>query len=368
MKIAVISPDYPSQNRSSYAFVHSRVKLYKQHGHDVKVFILGQINEEQLFEGINIKRSSKNNFIKDINTYHPDVLAIHYPIYKNIPFLQKLNFAKCCWIHGHEILFSFNLRKSKNILEFIKKRIVVIPRTIYQILKVRKFLDHVEFCVFVSKWMREKAEQSTYKKFSNAVIIPNPVDTNLFTYRTPENIKRSISVRSFANNKYGLDIAIKAFSRVKNIKLYIFGSGRLYSKFEHLIQKTKSNTEIKDVVLSHKELSKLYHNYGFFVAPSRVEAQGVAMCEAMACGLPVVAANVGGIPEFVRDGIDGYLVSPNSPKAIKDAASKLVSDKSKFMEMSRNARANIEAICSDKIITKKEIYILQQAIQKFNEA
>ena len=69
----------------------------------------------------------------------------------------------------------------------------------------------------------------------------------------------------------------------------------------------------------------LWHS-DVFVLPSRMEAFGVAVLEALAAGVPVVATNVGGIPEIVRDGVDGLLVPPSNPAALAGAIRKVVSD------------------------------------------
>jgi glycosyltransferase involved in cell wall biosynthesis len=87
------------------------------------------------------------------------------------------------------------------------------------------------------------------------------------------------------------------------------------------------------------------------------------MCEAMSCGLPIIASNIGGIPEFVRDGVDGFLVNSNDPKALFEAIKKLVSDKDLLIRLGKNARENVMNVCSGKIVLEKEISILLESIK-----
>lgn len=61
-----------------------------------------------------------------------------------------------------------------------------------------------------------------------------------------------------------------------------------------------------------------------FVLPSRGECFGHAIVEAMACGLPVISTSVGAVPELVCDGLNGYLVPPESPAALAAAIRRLV--------------------------------------------
>lgn len=71
--------------------------------------------------------------------------------------------------------------------------------------------------------------------------------------------------------------------------------------------------------LPNEEVRKLYLKANVFVMPSLTEAFGMALLEAMASGVPVVATRVGGIPEFVEHGVNGLLVEPNNPEALAEA-------------------------------------------------
>jgi glycosyltransferase involved in cell wall biosynthesis len=66
--------------------------------------------------------------------------------------------------------------------------------------------------------------------------------------------------------------------------------------------------------------------FDYFVFPSLHEGMGPILLDAMYFGLPIVATNVGGIPEIVEDGVNGSLIAPEEPKALVAAISKLMAD------------------------------------------
>ena len=363
LKIAIVSPNYPSENSGGFGFVHARAKLYGENN-NVHIFAFTGFNIKRIFEEINITEGNKSSLNDEILAFNPDVLAVHFPDFQIIHLVQNIDIPKVIWIHGHEILFSTRISsKPKNIIDSLIKRVFLFPRQIYQMLLLRSFLAKVNKVIFVSNWMRTSAEKSVFRKFHNAEVIPNPVDTNLFKYQDDivNNIGKTVSIRGLQNTKYGIDLGIEAFANENEISFDIYGQGKLYSKYVDLIRRKKSNTRIFKVALQHSQIPSLLSKYSIFIAPSRVEAQGVSMCEAMSCGLPIVATNIGGIPEFVRNGIDGFLVEKENPEAIINAVKNLVSNPKKLIEYGKNARKNIERICSSDIICKQEIRILYNA-------
>jgi glycosyltransferase involved in cell wall biosynthesis len=141
----------------------------------------------------------------------------------------------------------------------------------------------------------------------------------------------------------GQDILIRAIADllndIPNISLQFIGDGPTKSYLYNLV----SELGLADKccfagALSHTEVIKHLASSYVSIVPSRSEAFGLVVIESMAVGTPVVAANVGGLPEIVRDGLDGFLVPPDNPGEI--AAKLLLLLKNPYLRatMAKNAR------------------------------
>ncbi|MCK5548837.1 MAG: glycosyltransferase family 4 protein, partial [Thermoplasmata archaeon] len=93
-------------------------------------------------------------------------------------------------------------------------------------------------------------------------------------------------------------------------------------------------------VVSEDELIRHYQKATMLVHPPLYEAFGMTLVEAMACGTPVIATGVGGIPEVLGD--DGVLVKPGSAEAIAKAVLKLAGDKKGYQKLARRSRQRVE--------------------------
>ena len=74
------------------------------------------------------------------------------------------------------------------------------------------------------------------------------------------------------------------------------------------------------------------------VLPSNIESFGIVILESMACGTPVVATRVGGVPDIIKDKENGILVPPKDPKKLADAIIYLLTDKATAVKMGQKGR------------------------------
>jgi len=117
-------------------------------------------------------------------------------------------------------------------------------------------------------------------------------------------------------------------SRGRKISLVIHGNGRQGTKLESLVGSLglKAVVKIESARSPLESLPALYKSADVYVQPSIVEPFGMAVVEAMACGLPIVASRTGGLMDSVLPGGNGYLVEPGNPSGIAGALDGLVSD------------------------------------------
>lgn len=159
----------------------------------------------------------------------------------------------------------------------------------------------------------------------------------------------NIIISYFANliPRKGHKYLIKAISNVlkkyPHVKLILTSDGPLKNELIALIK----SLEISEKVyftgrVSYEELYRLLKITDIYVFPSLSELFPFAILEAMAAKKPIVATDVGGIPEAVIQGKTGILVPSSSSKVLYEAIMGLIEDPTKARELGKNARALVE--------------------------
>ena len=147
-------------------------------------------------------------------------------------------------------------------------------------------------------------------------------------------------------------------------------------------QKTQMEKRIRELNLTSsvfltggkagKELRDWFATADIFIGPSIVtpdgdtEGQGVVFLEAMASGTPVIASDVGGIKDVVRDGISGLLVPEKNPQAIADKVLTQAKDKPLREQLIKNALELVRADYSWEQSARSFLEIYQQCSKKQN--
>ena len=135
----------------------------------------------------------------------------------------------------------------------------------------------------------------------------------------------------------GVDFLIQAIhivkSQIPSVSLNIVGDGPERQKFESLVKDLQLENNVRFMgKVTDAELNQAYLGSTLFVLPSTerkgfvMEGLGVVLLEAMASGVPVIGSNTGGIPDIIKDGVNGLLVQPGDPKALADAIIRILND------------------------------------------
>jgi glycogen synthase len=123
-----------------------------------------------------------------------------------------------------------------------------------------------------------------------------------------------------------------------------------------------------NAMLPIDEVVQLYSHAAVFVCPSIYEPFGLINLEAMACGTPVVATRVGGIPEVVVDGETGLLVEPGDPAALAAALRRVLDDPTRAARMGEAGRRRVEASFSWDRIAERTLEVYREAIEVHRRA
>lgn len=206
---------------------------------------------------------------------------------------------------------------------------------------VNKFASQAaSFVVLSESWARYF--RGHFPDLTNIEVIPNPCETVGEIYpggRKNERV-RILYSGVFGARKGVFDL-IEAFADVPENPagpdLYLFGDGDV----EAVRTAAKASGAGARIHVSgwldHKSYLSQLRDYDFYVLPSYAEGLPMSILEAMGQGLPIISTRVGGIPEVVFPGQNGYLIDPGDKVALREALDKLAQDGATRSNMSRKS-------------------------------
>ena len=189
---------------------------------------------------------------------------------------------------------------------------------------------------------------------------PHGFDRDLFHVEPGDREPGLVVAAGRLTPKKGFDVLVEACSRLDpetGFRCVILGGGRLEARLRKAIRKRglSGAVEIRGFV-EQRELAQWYRRASAVVLPSRVLESGNrdgipnVVVEAMACGAPVIATPVGGIPEIIDHGTSGLLVAPDDSQALAAALGRVLTDSSMARKLGATAAREVvhldfEACC-----------------------
>lgn len=223
---------------------------------------------------------------------------------------------------------------------------------------IRFFLDRAACVIVLSDRWRDWI--ATVTKNQRIVCIPNPVPS---VEERPAKRRRNI-VLFLGRLERGkgifdlLDTIASLRAAIPDIRLVCAGDGDIGSVARHA-----ERLGIEDAVsfpgwVGPAEKQSLMRLAAVYVLPSYAEGLPMSMLEAMAEGLPVVATGVGGIPDVVTDGVNGYLFEPGDTAGLERLLRRLMHDPELGKRMAQAARETVRLHCAaDRVVAQlEEIY------------
>ena len=355
MKIGVITSAYPEFEDDPHGiFVHRLMKEISKQGHEVHVlapytgkktkYILEGVHVERFHyfypkrfqrlcgrsgmidnvkEGLLVKLQVLTflffNIIHSLRKFRNiDIVHVQWPIPNGLGplFLKKIyGIPYINTIHGEEVYLSKRYHTAFALKWFVNNSVKTITN---------------------SSATKDSCLEAGIEK-DKLDIIPFGVNIDFYKpLKIPKDKKISyILAVGYLIERKGFEYLIKAVKEVLkkhgNIHLTIVGSGPLEERLKNIIKELKldSNAKIMKNV-SDEELLHLYNSSDLFVLPSIVDSQGnteglgVVLLEAMACKLPVIGSNIGGIPDIIQDGETGLLVPEKDISGLSNAILSLI--------------------------------------------
>ncbi len=392
MKILVVGSVYPRfESDNEVPWLRKSVKTLHEEGVEVEVMAPSYRGlRSHTIDGIKVHRfryAPKNLEILTHDEGAPTKMAKH-------PSMQLLAIPYC--ISGFFLCLWLALRNRYDVIHahwpFPHALIALGACTLFRIPLVLNFHGAELLLIRKKKWIRPvmkfiigKASaifansHFTASKISEirpAKIEWSPYGSPLATGKIPSVHARNGRYKILFVGRHierkGIEYLIRAAALLdaEKFEIRIVGKGNLTENLRELAEKISPRNVTFTGPLSPEALREEYLQSNCFVLPAIVDSKGdteglgVVLIEAMQSGLPVVASNVGGIPDVVIDGETGILVPEKDPESLAKAFQKLESDRSFERLLVEGASKRIGECFDWKKIAERQIAVYRSLLGK----
>jgi len=222
---------------------------------------------------------------------------------------------------------------------------------------MKKFSLKIDAVISPSKFFLDYHEKLGYFSKTRKYVIPNGI-----------RLKNQYEKRGFSNEYLflgqiietkGAQIVIKAFKKIKNshCRLHIVGNGKYFPMIKEL-SKMDNRIILHGYVKNGEKLDSIINRCSFFIFPSIwFENYPYSLIEILNRGLPIIASNIGGIPEIIKNEYNGILFEPGNIVSLSNIIENLISNSGNWEKMSQNAFESSKSHSLEKQIEEtKKVY------------
>lgn len=233
------------------------------------------------------------------------------------------------------------------------------------------------YFIACSHWLEEKAKESRVLTDCVVSSIPNPINTNLFKPRDKKAARTRFLLSE--DKRWVLFGSLKITDKRKGIDCFVEACKILAEKYPEMKERLGvvafgNQSELvrelipfqvcaHNYISDEKELVNLYNAVDLFVIPSLEDNLPNTIMEAMACGVPCVGSDIGGIPQMIDHLHNGYVADYKSAEDLANGIYWTLTE-SEYTTLSEGARRKVLANYSEQIIAKQYITVYNQAIGK----
>ena len=304
---------------------------------------------------LKLKQAIKAYFRFLIRCFKPiDIVHIHLSSY--ISFYRKLIFFTTARLKRSKIIIHLHGSEFKEFYNNGNK---------LQKKLISWMFDHCDTVIVLSEEWKRFISQITTNK--NIVIIYNGASTDKFKGKIDNGESIIISFMGRLGKRKGTYDLLEAFKQLAteypNAKLLLGGDGDI-EKVDDFIKKNSLENSVQRLGwISGEKKIEIFRKTDIYVLPSYNEGLPGSILEAMASGAPIISTPIGGIPEAVIEGKNGYLINPGDISGLKGALEKLCSDKLLRESMGKESLALIDNKFNIKTIVK-QIHSLYSELKK----
>lgn len=271
----------------------------------------------------------------------PDVVHIHGTgliSYKLYVAFQQRGIKLMLTVHGLLHVEKMNALKRNFSLKYLYQ-FVAQSITEFHLLNCAKQM--IVDTGYVAEQILQYHNEHKICRLPNMHVIPQGINEHFLSLKCDRASNVILSVGSISRRKGHL-LLLQAFDQVckqvPNAKLVIAGvltEQDYYNELQAYIQQSPYKANVRLLVnLPQEELYEIYQQAQVFALHSQEESQGIALVEAMATGLPIVATNVGGIPYVVEDRETGFLADYGDIDGFAKNLITLLNDRKRCNDMS----------------------------------